>query len=521
MNGAEILVNTLLAGGVDVCFANPGTSEMHFVAALDSYPRMRCVLGLHECVVTGAADGYFRMAKKPASTLLHLGPGLANGLSNLHNAMKASSGIVNVVGDHASWHLQYDAPLTSDVDGIARPLSTWLKRARSADDVARHAAEAIDAARSKPPGIATLILPGDAAWNEAENPVHFPENLSGPGAGRAYLRPKSDAVYAAAKALLGGEPVALFLGGEALQGEALEAIGRIVAKTGAKPFSQTFSARIERGAGRASAARLPYPVDAAVEALKPFRHVITVQANPPVGFFAYPGKPSQLADPEAAIVSLCTLSEDPVAALEALAEAVGAARTEPRREIRRAQALPTGPLNPLTIAEALAVFIPENAVVVDESITTGLNSYALTAGAAPHDWLQNMGGSIGFAPPVATGAAIACPDRKVLCITGDGSAMYSLQALWTQAREGLDVTTLIFANRTYQILKTEFAGVGAGSPGPSALDMMDIDRPDLDWVRLGEGMGVPSVRVTTAEELCTALGRSLSCGGPSLIEVVL
>ena len=520
MNGAEVLVNTLLSGGVDVCFANPGTSEMHFVAALDRYPQMRCVLGLFEGVVTGAADGYYRMARKPASTLLHLGPGLANGLSALHNAMKASSGIVNVVGDHASWHLQYDAPLTSDVDGIARPVSHWLKRAHAPDDVGRHAAQAIEVANGNPGQIATLILPGDAAWNEAGSPVQFdPSSVHQPH--RTPLAPGEAAIEAAARALTSGEAAALFLGGLALTAEAMEIVGRIVARTGAKPFSQTFAARVERGAGRVAAARLPYPVDHAVEALRPFRHIVTVQASQPVGFFAYPGKPSVLAPPEAEIHPLCSPQEDVIAALEALAEAVGALKAEPVREIRAEAALPTGALSPLAIAQALAALMPENAVVVDEAITGGFNSYPLTATAAPHDWLQNMGGSIGFAPPVATGAALGAPGRPVICLTGDGSAMYSLQALWTQARESLHVITLVFSNRTYQILKMEFAGVGAGEPGPSALAMMNLDRPDLDWVKMGEGMGVPSTRAATAEELCTALARALDADGPSLIEVML
>lgn len=520
MNGAEILVNTLLSGGIDVCFANPGTSEMHFVAALDRYPQMRCVLGLFEGVVTGAADGYYRMAGRPASTLLHLGPGLANGLSALHNAQKASSGIVNVVGDHASWHLQYDAPLTSDVDGIARPVSHWLKRSHSPDDVGRHAAEAIDVANGRPGAIATLILPGDAAWNEASSPVQFDPRNAAPSERRA-LAPKAEAIEAAARALKSGEPAALFLGGGALSARAMEVVGRIVAATGARAFSQTFAARVERGAGRVLAERLPYPVDQAVAALKPYRHVVTVQANQPVGFFAYPGKPSVLADPQAGIHPLCSLQEDVMVALEALAEAVGATRAEPVKASRQETALPTGALNPLAIAQALAALMPENAVVVDEAITGGFNSYPLTATAAPHDWLQNMGGSIGFAPPVATGAALGAPGRPVICLTGDGSAMYSLQALWTQARESLHVITLVFSNRTYQILKMEFAGVGAGEPGPSALAMMNLDRPDLDWVKMGEGMGVPSSRATTAEELCTALSRALAAEGPSLIEVML
>ena len=168
MNGAESLVRTLVAGGVDVCFSNPGTSEMHFVAALDRVEGMRCVLGLFEGVVTGAADGYFRMKGTPASTLLHLGPGLANGLANLHNAKKANSGIVNIVGQHATHHIGYNAPLTSDIEGLARPMSAWVRTSPDAKSVSADGAAAIAAARSAPPQIATLILPADTAWNEAD-----------------------------------------------------------------------------------------------------------------------------------------------------------------------------------------------------------------------------------------------------------------------------------------------------------------------------------------------------------------
>src|SRR5271167_1334621 len=174
MNGAESLVRTLVGGGVNVCFANPGTSEMHFVAALDRVEGMRCVLGLFEGVVTGAADGYFRMKNTPASTLLHLGPGLANGLANLHNAKKANSGIVNIVGQHATYHIGFNAPLTSDIEGLARSMSAWVRTSPNAKSVAADGAAAIAAAKSAPPKIATLILPADTAWNEADGIAHVP-----------------------------------------------------------------------------------------------------------------------------------------------------------------------------------------------------------------------------------------------------------------------------------------------------------------------------------------------------------
>lgn len=514
MNGAESLVRTLLASSVDVCFTNPGTSEMHFVAALDRVDGMRSILALFEGVVTGAADGYYRMRDKPASTLLHLGPGLANGLANLHNAKKASSGIVNIVGEHASWHLKHDAPLAADIEGLARPMSHWVRTSTSADAIGADAAAAVAAANSPPGQIATLILPGDTAWNPAKgaaDPVRAPVRAT----------PQASAIEAAAKILASGEPAMLVLAGRALRADALEFAGRIAGRTGCTVGSQFFSSRIERGAGRVPAFRIPYAVDLALAALKPFKHIITIETTEPVAFFAYPNKPSLLKPEGCKVHHLCPPGGDSLVALEALASAVGAKRGEAKLQERVMTPLPTGALTPQSIALALAALIPENAIVVDESVTTGRESMGLTAGAAPHDVIQNMGGSIGYGTPVATGAAVACPDRKVICLSGDGSAMYTIQSLWTQARESLDVVNVIFANRAYQILRNEFAGVLAGTPGPKATAMLSIDRPTLDFVALSKGMGVPATSVTTVDGFCKALGVACKERGPQLIEVVL
>ena len=446
MNGAESLVRTLVAGGVDVCFANPGTSEMHFVAALDRVDGMRCVLGLFEGVVTGAADGYFRMKGKPASTLLHLGPGLANGLANLHNAKKAGSGIVNIVGEHASYHIAHNAPLTADIEGLAQPMSDWVRTSPNAKSVAGDGAAAIAAAKGTPPQIATLILPADTAWNEADSVAQVPEENQPAGY-------SSGAVDRAAEVLgHGGAHNLLLLTGSALTERALALAAQIAGKTGCKVMAQTFNARTARGSGRLSIERVPYVVDQAVLALKNIKNIVLVEASDPVAFFAYPEKPSRLAPEDCRAHRLTDRGENSVAALEALAEALGA---KPRHMLPQKVAelaWPTGPLSPASIAQAIAMAIPENAIVVDESVTVGRGFFGPTAGAQPHDWLTNMGGSIGFSPPVATGAAVACPDRKVICMVGDGSAMYTIQALWTQAREGLDVVTIVFANRIYQIL---------------------------------------------------------------------
>ena len=512
MNGAESLVRTLVAGGVDVCFANPGTSEMHFVAALDRVEGMRCVLGLFEGVVTGAADGYFRMKGSPASTLLHLGPGLANGLANLHNAKKANSGVVNIVGQHATYHIEYNAPLTSDIEGLARPMSSWVRTSPDAKSVARDGAAAIAAAKGAPPQIATLILPADTAWNEADGVAQVPVETQR----QSY---SSQAVDNAAKVLRGGESTLLLITGSAVTEQGLALAAQIAGKTGCKVMGPLASPKMARGRGRFSIDRVPYVIELAQAALKGFRHIVLVETVEPVAFFAYPNKPSLLKADGCEIHRMTSSGENSVAALEALASALGAKPADVKPQAAIELTKPTGALNHASIAQAIAAAVPDNAILVDESVTTGRGFFPLTAGAAPHDWIQNLGGSIGYSTPVATGAAVACPDRKVICMVGDGSAMYTLQSLWTQAREGLNVLTIVFANRIYQILRGEFDGVGAGEPGQRALDMLKIDRPTLDWVALAKGMGVPGRAVSTADEFNKALAEGIAEQGPRLIEV--
>lgn len=514
MNGAESLVRTLVGGGVNVCFTNPGTSEMHFVAALDKVEGMRCVLGLFEGVVTGAADGYWRMTGKPAATLLHLGPGLGNGLANLHNAKKANSGIVNIVGEHATYHIKYDAPLTADIEGIARPVSHWVRTSTDAKTVAADGARAIAVASTPPGQIATLILPGDTAWNSGSGPARVPIIPTRPTA-------SEDVVRNATRVLQHGPGTMLLLTGQALYERGLALAGAIAQKTGARILAQGSNARLQRGAGRVPVNRVPFPVPQALTVLKDVERMILLGAKPPVAFFGYPDRPSILTRDGCEMHTLTTLDEDAIDALERLADAVGARVAEAPVQQPFKPDMPSGALDPEKIAAILGNLIPENGIVVDESVTTGRGFYPLTAGAPPHDWLQNMGGSIGYGMPVAVGAAIACPQRKVLALIGDGSGMYTVQALWTMAREGLNVTAVIWANRTYQILKGEFNNVGAGNPGLKARDMLDIDRPDLDWCALATGMGVAASRVADCEGLTAQLQQRMAETGPHLIEVVL
>jgi acetolactate synthase I/II/III large subunit len=512
MNGAESLIRTLIAGGVEVCFANPGTSEMHVLAALDRIPGIRSVLGLFEGVVTGAADGYARMAGKPAVTLLHLGPGLANGLANLHNARRARSPVVNVIGDHATHHHGLHSPLETDVEAVARPFSDWVRSARTAPEVGQAAAAAIAAARSAPGRIASLIVPGDAAWDPGGVPV---EAASAPVPPSAV---PEERIAALAELLQSGAPCLLFLTGAALSEAGLAAAGRIATATGAMPLAQMSNARLERGAGRVAVDRLRYPVEQALEQLGRFRHVVLVGTREPAAFFAYPGRPSRLAPEGAAIHRLAGPEDDLVEALEQLALRVGAARAEAPLARLDPPALPSGPLTGDKIAVALAALMPEDAVVADESVSVGRNFFALTRSARRHSWLQVTGGAIGCGLPLATGAAVACPDRKVIALEADGSAMYTLQALWTQAREGLDVTTVILSNRSYAILQGEMRNVGVERPGPTGRDMMELDRPALDWPALARGMGVEAAATADAGEFARLLERGLQASGPFLIE---
>ncbi|WP_341702970.1 acetolactate synthase large subunit [Ferrovibrio sp.] len=515
MNGAESLVRTLVASGVDTCFANPGTSEMHFVAALDHVPGVRCVLGLFEGVVTGAADGYWRMTHRPAATLLHLGPGLANGLANLHNARKAGSGIVNVVGEHATYHLQYDAPLTSDIDGIARPVSAWLGRARAAHDVPKLGAEAVAVARSGSGRIATMVLPADTAWTEVTGPAPV---LPVP----ARAKVDDSAILAAATALKKAGPRGmLVLGGHALLRPCLLVAARIAAATGCRLSNPGASARMERGGGLPHVGRVPYILQQALSYLKDTDEMVLVGARRPVAFFAYPGQPSLLTPDSCHVTPVADVDDDLLDALERLADAVKAPKTVPAAPALPKPALPGGAPSFEKIAAAIAALLPDHAIVLDESLTSGRGIFAASEASGPHDWLQNMGGSIGYSLPMAVGTAIACPDRKVIALTGDGSAFYTLQALWTMAREKLDVTVVIFANRSYNILRGELANVGAANPGPRAIDMLTLDRPDPDWVALARGHGVAGIRVEDMEGFVTAFADSVQEKGPRLIELVL
>lgn len=509
MNGAHALLDTLVGGGVDVCFANPGTSEMHFVAALDGVPEMRGVLVLFEGVATGAADGYARISGKPAAVLLHLGPGLGNGVANLHNARRAKVPMVVVVGDHATYHKKYDAPLESDIDSVATTVSGWRRRSNASADVGTDVADALTHAAANR-SISTLVLPADVSWSDGAEAVPVQYNPTTPDLGD---------LDAAEEALTSGEHTVVLIGGDATYDGGLASAARIAKATGAQVLCETFPTRLRRGAGVAAVERLAYFAEAAEAQLAGARHLLLVGAASPVSFFAYPGRPSDLV-PEGCAVQRLAGSTGATEALAALADRVAvdvdAQLVQPTRPD-----LPTGALTAASAMDVVGALLPEQAIIVDEANTSGIGLPAATAGAPAHDVLTLTGGAIGFALPTALGAAVAAPDRPVLCLESDGSAMYTISALWSHARENLNITTVIFDNGAYDILRVELQRVGAQTgfqPGPSASSMLDIGSPALDFVKIAEGMGVPARRASTAEEFADALREAFSEPGPHLID---
>ncbi len=507
--GAEALVKTLADCGVEACFANPGTSEMHLVTALDREPRIRSILCLFEGVASGAADGYARIAGKPAMTLLHLGSGLSNAGANLHNARRARSPVVNVIGDHATYHLQYDAPLTSDIAGLARPNAVWLGVVESAAVAGARAGEAWSMSQHGAGGPVALLLPADSAWTEGgvpATPVTAPKTAA-PDAG---LVAETAARLRAAK-----KPV-LLINGSATVEPGLSAAGRIEA-AGIRVITDTFIWRQARGAGRFAPHRLAYFGEMALAELEGVDLMVLVGTQPPAAFFAYPGKPGLLVPEGCETAVLASPDQDAGAALALLADALGAPAAGPT-QARQDFPAPKGVLSPADVGASLARHMAAGSIIADDGVTAGLPVFSMTAGAESHDWLALTGGAIGIGMPLAVGAALAAPDRKVICLSGDGAGMYTNQALWTMAREKLDVLTIVFANRSYRILNIEMARTGAGNPGPAATSMLSLDNPPVDWVKLAEAQGVTAARCETSEAFDTMCARMLAMKGPSLIE---
>lgn len=512
MTGAQALVGTLADHGVTACFANPGTSEMHLVTALDGEPRIRSVLCLFEGVATGAADGFARVAGSPAMTLLHLGAGYLNGGANIHNAGRANTPMINVIGDHAVPHLKYDAPLTSDIIGLAGPNSRWIKSANSVTETGALAAEAFVASYGPKPGPVSLLLPADSAWLEGGE--------KGPHLTPPPLRTVETArIDTAAQKIAEAKAPLVLINGTALTERGLAAAARLKA-AGLRVMTDTFYGKMRRGAGLFAPERMQYFAEGAMADLDGSDLMVLAGTSAPVAFFAYPGKPSLLVPDGCELLDLGDASTDSAATLEALADTMGAKDAAPAEVLQQPEA-PTGELTAQSVGQSLARHMPENALVSDDGVSNGLLSYLPTMNAQPHDWMMLTGGAIGQGMPLALGAAIAAPERKVICLSGDGAGMYTNQALWSMAREGVDVTTIVFVNHSYRILNIELYRTGAGNPGPTAKNMLSIGGPDIDWVQLSTSMGVPAVEATTAEAFDAALQESIAAPGPRLIAAVV
>lgn len=510
MKAAQNFLALASREGIRACFANPGTSEMHLVAALDSAPAIRPVLCLFEGVATGAADGYGRMAQAPALTLLHLGPGLGNGLANLHNAYRAKTPIVSLVGEHATYHRVNNPPLASDIVSIARPVSSWLKTVETPGELLGLALEAIEAARKTGP--ATLIMPADVAWSDEELTPPTP---------RERREETFDTAHLEEAARLLGPRTLLLLGGRFLSAVACSAAQRIGAKTGALVLIETFPARVRREGPAGTLRRLPYLSEMAASTLANIDTIVLAGAVYPVAFFALPGRPTRLAPDHARVLDLAAPGATVERALNTLASILQAPKIEPSIVDRPARPENGGAIDPASLAQSIAATMPENAIVCDESNTAGLFCYDAAAAAPPHDWLTLTGGAIGQGLPLATGAAVACPDRRVLALEADGSALYTIQALWTQAREGLNVTNVILNNGAYAILRLEMMRAGVNELSEAANALFDLKRPAIDFCAIARGFGVPAERVETPTKLVAALERSYAASGPALIEVMI
>jgi acetolactate synthase-1/2/3 large subunit len=513
MNGADALISTLVANDVTACFANPGTSEMQFVAALDGVPAMRPVLCQFEGVATGAADGYGRVADKPACTLLHLGPGYGNGVANLHNARRAFTPIVNVIGDHATYHRQYDAPLNSDIATLVKPNSIWAKSADTPDSVSSLAAEAVAASYGPPGGPVSLILPADSAWLLAHGEPVIAQRPVRP-------TPAGSAVEAAARAIKAAKKPAILLGGQACRAEALKEAARLEA-AGVTVYTDTFVARQPRGAGGFAPKKMQYFGEMALAELEGVDLMVYAGTTTPVAFFAYPNRPSVLVPEGCETLTLAERGEDAAAGLAALADALGAPKDGPTQTLTLPDAPPSGKLTAYAVGVSIARHMPEGAIVCDDAVTSGAGVAAAAATARPHEVLALTGGAIGIGLPLAIGAAVAAPDRKVLSLNGDGAAMYTVQALWTMAREDLDITVVVFANHTYRILNIEMQRTGAGEAGPSARKLLDLGDPKVEWVQVARGLGLPAVRCTSAEDFERAFEGAMGQRGPMFIEAAI
>lgn len=513
-NGAENIINSLQEAGVNICFTNPGTSEMHLVAALDKSTKIKSVLCLFEGVVTGAADGYARISGKPAATLLHLGPGFANGIANLHNAQKANSPIINLVGQHALSHLQHETPLHSDITGLAKPVSGWVKTIYSPNDISTLITGAVSNTQKSGNRISTVIIPTDIAWTNSDISFNNPDDVSETPVDLALISKIADR-------LLSAKLPVIFINTTGLDKYCVDLIGKIQKRTGCRIFSELFVSRLTKGAGEVIVERIPFRQKEALEIFSNVDEAILIGAYHPRTFFAYPDQDnSSMFMPDCRVISLTDPNSFSCDAIQALVTKLQADELIPDVSTTRHLECATGELTTEKVGLSIAALLPENTIISDDGITSTFNYWPLFTHAPKHDWLYTTGGSIGQGLPVAIGAALAAPERPVLCLSGDGSAMYTIQSLWTQVRENLNIINIIYSNRSYKILNAELSMIGIDNIGNTGKKLLDLSKPNINFVTLAKSMGMQAVCVTDMSEFNQAMKEAINTSQPSLIEVL-
>ncbi len=513
MMGAQWMLKSAAAAGIEVCFANPGTTELPFVAAMDRATEIRPLLGLFEGVCSGAADGYYRIRRKPAMTLTHLGPGFANAIANFHNARRARSAIFNVIGEHMSWHVAADPPLASDIESLARPVSAGVWRADTPATLHNATVGALQGLQQRG-GIQTLILPMDLQ----EDPVQH--SIAAPVAAQAAADYDAAAVATVAADITAGRKVLLYLGADALGEAALRRLARLAALPNVELVGETFPAASEHGRGLPAIKRLVALAEKAHPYLLGFERVAVLAAEPPVAFFGARGLPSHLGDP-ARMATVCGPGGRVAEALEELLARVRPAAA-PASTVQRVSDTDLGEsLTPESASRVVAAHLPANAIVSAEGATLGFPFNALASQAERHTTIVLTGGAIGQGLPSAFGASVAAPDRKVVALQSDGSALFTIQALWSMAREGSDVVVILASNQRYNILINEMSRNGYALTSPPVRDLLNLARPAVDWQALSTSFGVPSNRVESVSALRRAFQAALAERGPRLIEVVL
>lgn len=513
--GADIMFDALYQGGARICFANPGTTELTMVSALARQTGIRSVLSLFEGVCTGAADGYFRVSGQVPLTLLHLGPGFANGIANLHNARRAGSRIINLIGDHASWHLSYDAPLTSDIESLASPVSREVIRMRSPAGITADVQSSFEATCRKEGGSATLIIPTDVIDATVKPGSAQLRASTWQGANVA-----DQIISDAAQKARNADEIIVLIGGNALDEAGIKAGAALAEKLGGRLLMEPYPAIVTLGGDLPQVERQAYFPDDVIAQMGDAT-VILAGSRMPISYFGYEGWPSQLVAEER-LVRLAGPEHDAVDALQRLAEILGAeAVSSPEHKTANSVADGGASLTPASVIEELIEQLPDGSIISLEGSTLGGPWLRSAHRARRHRVMTNTGGAIGQGLPCAVGAALAAPDVRVVSLQSDGSAQYTFQSLWTMAREKLNVTVIIAANHRYAILQTELARADAPLDDAVIADLTLLDRPRIDWVALATGYGVEAVRATTNDELAAALRYGLSLDGPLLIQAEL